>query len=259
MMLRAVALVSVLFSAPYASASDPLVPDDPGEGWRLRITPYLWVPAQDGDVTVKGIRAPVDLDVGDTFDAVTDHFNFGITIHAELQRGAFTVFGDAMYLSLKTDGVPMQGTTGTVRQDTGVFELGIAYRVIDLPRTPGSIGFALEPLVGARAHYLSLEVDPRGGSSDSGDEFWVDAIVGLRASIGLNDAVSLRLRGDIGAGGSDLTWSALGGIGITLTPCASLELGYKALGTDYSTGSGADRFEYDVLLHGPYIGFILIF
>ena len=32
---------------------------------------------------------------------------------------------------------------------------------------------------------------------------------------------------------------------------ASLEIGYRFIDTNYETGSGSDRFEYDVLAKGP--------
>jgi opacity protein-like surface antigen len=240
-------------------AEVPVLPDISNDGWRLRLTPYLWIPAQKGDVAIKGFPASVDLDIGDTFDTLTDNFNFGLTLHAELQRGDLAFFGDAMYLSLETGDIPVSGTTATVRQDTGVFELGAAYRLFDVPRADGSIGYVLEPLAGARAHYLSIEIDPAGQAARSGDEFWVDGFVGLRAVVGLTERVNLRLRGDIGAGESDLTWSALAGVEFRFAERASFEFGYRALDTDYSTGGGSDRFEYDVLLHGPYIGLTLNF
>lgn len=253
----------VLALAPLAHAAqpadDPVLPEQSGQGWQLRVTPYLWIPAQKGDVAIKGLPASVDLDIGDTFDAITDNFNFALTLHAELQRDDLTFFGDAMYLSLETGDVPVEATTATIRQDTGVFELGAAYRLFDVPRADGSIGYVLEPLAGARAHYLSIEIDPAGQAARSGDEFWLDGFVGLRAVVGLTDRVNLRLRGDIGAGGSDLTWSALAGVEFRFAESASFEFGYRGLDTDYSTGSGSDRFEYDVLLHGPYIGLTLNF
>lgn len=249
--------------SPLAHAVDPAevpsLPETSGDGWQLRLTPYLWIPAQKGDVTLKGAPASVDLDLGDTLDNITDNFNFGLTLHAELQRGDLMFFGDMMYLSLKTDDIPVAATTATVRQDTGVFELGVAYRLFNVPRADGSIGYALEPLAGVRAHYLSLEIDPAGQAKRSGDEFWADGFVGLRAVVGLTDGINLRLRGDIGAGGSDLTWSVLAGVEILFSDSVSFEFGYRALDTDYSTGGGPDRFEYDILLHGPYIGLTLKF
>lgn len=258
-----IAMGVLLVVVSQACAGDPpdevLVSDASGGGWQIRLTPYLWIPAQEGDVTLKGVPASVDLGIGDTFDTITDNFNLALTFHVEVQRDDLAIFGDVMYLNLETEDVQLPSTTADVRSEMGVFELGLAYRVIDVEREAGSLGFALEPLAGVRAHYLSLEIDPRGASASSGDEFWVDAIVGARAIVGLADGLNLRLRGDVGAGGSDFTWSALGGLEVRLSEGASLELGYRALDTDYSTGSGSNLFEYDVLLHGPYIGLTLRF
>ncbi|MEL6741336.1 MAG: hypothetical protein AAFP26_11830, partial [Planctomycetota bacterium] len=110
-------------TAPIAdSAFEPALRRD----WSLRLTPYLWIPAQSGSVTVAGTRGRVDLDTGDTFDAITDSLNFGLTLHAELRRDDFVLFADVMYLSLETRDAPIGGDTGTVRQDTGVFHIGAA-------------------------------------------------------------------------------------------------------------------------------------
>jgi hypothetical protein len=35
---------------------------------------------------------------------------------------------------------------------------------------------------------------------------------------------------------------------------AKVFAGYRALGQDYSDGSGADKFEWDETLHGPVLG-----
>lgn len=262
-MKTAIATGLLLALVSQAGAGDPpdetLVLDGSGEKWKIRLTPYLWIPAQEGNVTLQGVPASVDLSIADTFDAITDNFNFALTLHAEFQRDDLTIFSDVMFLNLETKDVQLPMTTASVRSEMGIFELGLAYRVIDVEREPGSLGFALEPLAGTRAHYLSLEIDPQGAAARSGDEFWLDAIVGARAIVGLTDGLNLRLRGDIGAGGSDFTWSALAGLEVRLSEGALLEFGYRALDTDYSTGSGSNMFEYDVLLHGPYIGLTLRF
>jgi len=33
-----------------------------------------------------------------------------------------------------------------------------------------------------------------------------------------------------------------------------LWLGYRALGVDYESGSGANKFEFDAIMHGPIAG-----
>ncbi|MEM9558711.1 MAG: hypothetical protein AAF995_00255 [Planctomycetota bacterium] len=247
-------------TAPIAdSAFEPA----PRRDWSLRLTPYLWIPAQSGSVTVAGTRGRVDLDTGDTFDAITDSLNFGLTLHAELRRDDFVLFADVMYLSLETRDAPIGGDTGTVRQDTGVFHIGAAYRVVDIARGEreggGGVGLSIEPTVALRAHYLLLDIETASSGDADGDRFWVDAVVGVRAAVDVSERVTFHLRGDVGAGDSDLTWSALAGVEFMLNDRLALQLGYRALDTDYDDGHGAERFAYDLLLYGPYAALTIDF
>ena len=62
--------------------------------------------------------------------------------------------------------------------------------------------------------------------------------------------------------GSDFAWWALGLIGYQWRG-AGLEWavlgGYKALGQDYTNGSGARRFQWDTTMHGPALGLSIRF
>ena len=40
---------------------------------------------------------------------------------------------------------------------------------------------------------------------------------------------------------------------------ASANFGYRAMSQDYSTGSGADKFEWDMTLHGPILALAIKF
>lgn len=51
--------------------------------------------------------------------------------------------------------------------------------------------------------------------------------------------------------GSKFTWQVFPTVGFKFTDRVSLELGYRWLDIDYSTGSGNERFAYDVLSQGP--------
>lgn len=234
-------------------------PAAPESSWRFTLTPYLWIPAQDGVVGVRGARADVDLGVGDTFDAITDNFNFAAALHAEMQRDRLTLFADAMYLSLESEDNPSPAGLTDVKMDQGIFELGAAYALFRADRAQGRPGLAVEPLAGARIQTLSLDIDNAAGVGLSGRETWVDGFAGARARVELTDRISLRVRGDVGAGQSDLTWNALAGLDVVLCPHAVLQVGYRALDTDYSDGHGAERFEYDMLLHGPFLAVAIVF
>lgn len=234
--------------------------DKPAKDWTLSITPYGWVPAQEGRVTVAGHSASVDFSVGDTFDTIRDNFNFALCLHAEFSREKFTLFGDVMYLRLETQDVPTEAGLVDVQQAQGILELGAAYAVIDRRVGDGDMHWKLEPLVGARLRYFTGELAVPGPDNDADDDHaWIDGYVGLRTRFSFNQSIALVASGNVGAGASDFTWSALGAAEFSFTPRASLMLGYRALDDDYSTGEGAGRFAYHVLLHGPFLAFTLKF
>jgi hypothetical protein len=66
--------------------------------------------------------------------------------------------------------------------------------------------------------------------------------------------------GDIGGFGvgSDFAWDAFGVIGYRFSlfgqENSGVIAGYRALSQDYTDGSGRDKFQWDVTLHGPILG-----
>ena len=67
--------------------------------WDVTIAPYFWMSSINGDVTVKGIPAEVDVKFSDLFDAL----EFGGQVHIEVRKGNFGVFVDPTYLQLSVD------------------------------------------------------------------------------------------------------------------------------------------------------------
>jgi opacity protein-like surface antigen len=107
---------------------------------------------------------------------------------------------------------------------------------------------------GARLNWLdvsaSLNRVDGGVVNNSGDEYWNDAIVGVRFRQHLRGPWFLRLTGDIGAGDSDLTWQALGILEYQLRENLSVGLGYRWVDTDYKNAG----FTYDVQASGLVLG-----
>jgi hypothetical protein len=52
----------------------------------------------------------------------------------------------------------------------------------------------------------------------------------------------------------DLAWQVFPTVGINFTDKLSLDLGYRWLDMDYTTGEGNQQFTYDVLTQGPVAG-----
>ncbi|MBL9151554.1 MAG: hypothetical protein JNK37_03680 [Verrucomicrobiales bacterium] len=86
---------------------------------------------------------------------------------------------------------------------------------------------------------------------------WTDPFIGFRGRCELWEDWHLVARGDIGGFGvsSDLTWNAFGAIGYALNDRTTMEIGYRYLSVDYSSGS----FTYDMVTKGPYLGLRLDF
>jgi hypothetical protein len=94
----------------------------------------------------------------------------------------------------------------------------------------------------------------------------VDPLVGARSLFDLFERWTLSLEGSVGGFGvgSDFAWHAYGAFGYRFSLFskernARAVAGYRALYMDYDTGSGADKFEWDVTLHGPIVGLFIAF
>lgn len=75
-------------------------------------------------------------------------------------------------------------------------------------------------------------------TSASGDESWVDPIVGLRGQINFTRWLFLGTQADVGGfgAGSQMTWNVQASVGINFTRNIFAELGYRYLYVDYTNG-----------------------
>ena len=123
----------------------------------------------------------------------------------------------------------------------------------------------VDTFFGARYTYLDTKIDFEGVFSSlinniDEDKSWWEPLIGARTIWDLNKRWVLTLAGDMGgvAFGSDFAWSASGLIGYQFSlfgeDNARVFAGYRALSQDYKDGSGDDKFEWDVTLHGPILG-----
>ena len=125
----------------------------------------------------------------------------------------------------------------------------------------------IDTFLGVRYTYLDTKIDfkfdgPFRSSSKNVDEdkTWLEPLVGVRTIWDFYERWTLTLAGDIGgvAFGSDFAWSAAGLIGYQFSLFGEADArvfgGYRALYQDYTDGSGNDKFQWDVTLHGPILG-----
>jgi hypothetical protein len=215
--------------------------------WQFELAPlYLWAILIDGDLGVRERTAGVSVDFGDVWDNLEGVFTLRFN---GLYRGKFGFVLDYNYLDLGTE-VTKQGANLEVDFKSQILNAAAIYRFIDGPHT-------LDGAAGIRYTNLDARIDLRNiGVRLDGDQDWVDPIVGLRYAYQIADKWTLRLYGDIGGFGvsSDFTWQGLGLIDFQPWKNVAIVAGYRAIGTDYETGSGMDQFSYDATVHGPVLG-----
>ncbi len=239
----AIVLVSVLATASAYGEDKP----SGLKAWDFQLAPfYLWAVNMRGDMTVKGLPAPVKVDFDDAFDNLEAVF----TAHLEgWWRQQWGFLFDVSYVNLAGEERILD-----VDLETVMLELVGFYRFTKGPH-------AFEPLAGIRYTSLQTDVDILGfpfGIDES--EGWVDPIIGVRYKYTISDNWKVLLRGDIGGFtvGSDFTWNLSGLIAFQPWNHVGFVGGYRALDVDYETGSGLRKFKYDVLMHGPIVGVNII-
>ena len=271
------AMAADLPSAPPAQPKPPVF----SPGWTFRLTPYAWATSLNGSQTVKGRTFNVDASFVDIIDnTIGDGGSLvALMLDMEARNGPFALMADIIgeKITVNRSGlrsrsvVPaVTGTLGAAADlqiQMAIVEAGGAYEI-------GHIGpVAFDILVGGRYWYQKVDVGlDFAGTLDLGDLVltgtraiarsgsvdWVDAFAGARARFDLAPGHHIELRGDLGGGGSKFTWNALAAYAYDFTTSGgttySAVIGYKALYVDYVQGAGRNRYEFDMLQHGPVIG-----
>lgn len=249
--------------------------------WTIRATGSVWFPSLNGEQVLRG-GPKFDIDIVDQPDVqiapryelafrrdrwtlITSGFRFNIDQSATVQ--------DEPLISGPTTLNP--GDEVNYRIEYWSFDLIAAYRLMEVPldnlsgRGPAidpfqvpqdGVGLFFDVLGGARVWHLDYTMDEIGGSNLIDQRStWVDPLLGMRMLLDLPYGYGLELRGDVGGFGlgSEFAWNVEVSFQTQITENIGAEIGFRHLQTRYESGSGADRFEWDVAIAGLY-GSVLI-
>ena len=230
-----------------------------GDSWQFEATPYLLAAGLDGKVGVKGVTADIDVPFSDILDSLDQGFMGLFTA----RKGRWMLGAEAVYFKLEDQGADtVTGPFGKVSVSGAldvttsmyIYQGSVGYRVLDdRPKLD---------LIGA-VRYTKLEADgdvkfttspgivfPGGSDSADGSEDWADAVVGLSALLPVSPHWSLVGYGDVGGGGSDLTYQFIAGADWKFRDRFTAKFGYRYLYWDYDN----DGFVWDMTASGPYLG-----
>lgn len=260
--------------------------DKPAEkpDWTFVVTPYAWLMGATGSMTAKGQTIDVNAGIVDMF-AMTDTL-VALMGNAEARHDKWAFGLDLIYTKMvatpsfasqrsPTPWLTFSSQSGAnVSSTLVVIEGSASYEIWQpAPKT------AVDGLLGLRYWHASTNMDfafnataaiqtPRdiGLSRDAGFALastgsmdWADPIVGFVVRHEIAPHHNLRLRGDVGGFGvgSQFTWQSFAGYAYEFgsgSTSWSAVLGYRALGVNYSAGSGADARSMNMVLHGPVLG-----
>ena len=247
--LMTVVICATLFAPQMFAQSTQ--PASASEGWRLRVIPYLWGPDFEGRVGVGDRTANVDATFGD----ILRELNFAVMATVEANRNRFTSLADFIYIDLSdkhaTSGPFFSGVKGIAKSFIMTPEAGYRIAGSDESYFDAAAGIRFWSVDGE----IKFEPGVLNGLDISNRRNWVDGIYALKGKVRLSPKWFLSGYGDIGGGGSNLTYQLLGVAGADLNRRLSLAFGYRHLNVNYNK----DRFLYDVGMGGPIVGLVIKF
>ena len=225
------------------------------KNWNINMILYGWPRDVDGQLTVDGVQRDIDLD----YDELLDVLDSQLSGKIEFEFSRWGLYLDASYVKLSAE-----RTEGAVQiaaeEKFTILELGgyyTIYRRINDSNRPRNL--KLDLLLGSRWSRLETKVRLNGlVTHQDSDEDWFDSIVGLRLRLQVSPKWKVQVSGDVGGFGlSNSSRLAANGAFLFSYEIAkgfSTYLGYRYMYVDYSSGNGADSFEYDAGARGPVIG-----
>jgi len=229
--------------------------------WQFSGDLYMWAPAIKGETAQGG-----DIDI--SFNDIIDNLDLTFMAGLAARKDKFSFLLDVIYMDLEDSSnyTLTRGPFGlrslsitNLEMTAWVVTPAAAYNVLNTDL------IEINLLAGARYLYLKTEADLvrqgpletiRFSPSVSG-HVW-DGIVGARGNIKLNKQWTMPFHFDVGAGDTDLTWQAFGGVEYKFTNL-SMVAGYRHLEWDFDDNdTGGELFD-DLYISGPVIGFRYFF
>jgi len=220
--------------------------------WHFLLEPYIMFPNMHGMTGLGGLpNAQVDEDPGDIFS----NLQFGAMIYAEAIKGFWTFSSDLTYMKLKSNvSAKNEVVSGSAELEQLAWEIAGMRKLA--PWFELGLAFQLNHIKSD----VDLFINTSGGREERTskiDESWVDPSILTRVKFDLSKKWFFQFRGNLGGGGigSDLYWQLQSYFGYRFSKLFQLSAGYRVIYIDYETGSGNDRFVYDMTTFGPVLRF----
>ena len=240
-------LFFLFFSTIPVSAEDI----SPANDWDLQLTPsFLQGVINDAALQGAYLKNDHGLHFADDFMVNKPQ---GRTIHVKAQKDDLTLFADYKYINPDPSSKLLPGNE-PLDLRAQITELGASYTLGTLNKTD------FEILAGTR--YKSQEIndattinnDPQSMEND----YWLkDTFIGMRFFDHISKNLTLVGRSDLCAGinGPGFGWNVMAMLDYRIDEWGAFYMGYKLLAfKDTDVDAGMERYSYDALQQGPFIG-----
>lgn len=250
------AMVAALTSVSIPTLADTDASDAAPTGaaeekpWSVEVIPYLWLAGMDGSLTTP---TGGSISSSQSFASIASNFDAGFAGAIDLRYRRLHVFSDNIWIRLHNSterSGPVVTSTDLVLE-TAFGTVGAGY---ELP-LDGPVDFDL--YLGARWWLMSTDVTQFNNStpiaSGGAEQVWADAVGGVRVRYAITDDWRIALTGDVGGGGSDLTWMVTGSLNWMINRHFGLTAAYRVLGVDYRS----DGWLVDLKQQGLLLGMVI--
>ena len=226
--------------------------------WEWTIAPYIWAPDISMEVTVN--NDPV-LAGEVAFSDLLNKVAIGGSIHFEGRHSRIGFLTDAMYVSLSESKTapPQTNLPGGAQSETalsmGLYEAGGFYRV-----SGDKAGF--DVLFGARILDINQDVKitlPSSATTSFGTSgTLVDGFFGARYTVPFAKRWGFGVRGDVAAGGTEITWNAVAQFGVWFGKTAKygMTAGWRYTDMEIDKSDQGVNVKTKMVLSGPSVNFV---
>ncbi len=213
------------------------------QDWKFDAGAYAWLAGMDGTVAV-GLATATPMEA--KFTDLVGLVDFSAAGHFEARNPSMLFLADVFYVKLGAQrDATVQGLPVKVDVDMSqwILELGGGYRVVEI----------IDLLLAGRYYIQNSGATASSmiGSKTAETKYnWADVFVGARYHKIFGERWIFTVRGDIGTGGSDFAWFLTAFTGYQFSELFSTGVDFRLLSVNYTTGSGADYYKYDVTQSG---------
>jgi hypothetical protein len=256
------AAAAMVFGTCAQSAAAQATRANSSDEWAWRLALYGWFPSFDAEANVPiagGGSIGFETDPG----SYLSHLQFTFMGTLEARKGPWSFVGDAVYVDFGNtrsnitsigDGRVSLPVPANANADLKGFigTLEVGYSIVQSPHT------RLDVVGGARYLRIKTRVDwqfaaplpgvPQQGGAETSKDVW-DGVVGVRGQTSFAEDWFVSYYADVGAGSSQATWQAFGGLGYRFK-WGDVLVGYRHLAYDFKSGQRLS----DLTLSGPLAG-----